>query len=1187
MHKNGDLWFFNTRDLMRAATCEHCTTLSVFHALQVPEVELRLAPEIKKQKERRAKGEDKSLPQKYGDAFELKLTEELTTSLPQGAVARPEKDGDVAQTLELMHQGVPIIYQGGLEHRAPHSVFKGKPDFLVKQGWLLEFVDGLLTARLQQEIPGPPKYIVWDAKYSSHPKPEYALQVAIYVEALDAQGLKAPNSRHGLILGNRTMMSFQEGEIVPATRIARQELEQAIARVSGSAKDSQLESFTWHCASNRDCEICEYPELCKDDREATKDLLLVAGLGKNLRAKLNAAGIQNLSELARSPLEKVPDVTKATFSKMQKQAALQLLSMETNQPEHELLEDPLLQFLPRPSAGDVFFDMEGFPYFPDGGLEYLFGNWTRDSGFTDFWAVDRAEEKQAFIQFMTWLMDRMDKHPDAHIFHYASYEKTALLKLANRHGVMGPEVRRLEQDKRLVDLYPIVTKSLRIGEPKYSIKNLERHYGFKRESEVTNASASIDEYAQWRDLVAGSIDLTLGDQEQEDLGLRAQNLYHALHDYNKEDVISTMELYDWLLTMPGAASRFGEDGKFQEDDSEENPSASALELQELEAKTARFFLPLKNWPWGESIELDIKAKVWETLAHSILFYRREDVMFWADLQIRMNQDEEAFEKDREALLISDVTQINRSEKLNKKGNLVHVVSYQANYPKESIYNPSPGDEIIIRFPIGAGLQNRNFGKVTEVAQGLITFSRDTQDPDDLFYQPDALIKFQRFLAKSKQDELNNLAERITEVWGSPSNPAPTKNSAMDLLLRRRPRLIGDGQLAQADPSNYLPALIESVGKMDNTVLAVQGPPGSGKTYLASHLIAHLLAAGKSVAVGSNSHAVVENVLKAAMEAGVNPAQIFKAKKTKDTAEYPWVTASSAGTIGKKIARANHAVLVGGTAFALSNKEVRSNHFDYLIIDEAAQFSLVDALAVSGIADNMILFGDPQQLPQVVQATHPGGLENSALGHYMGDYEILPKGMGYFVEVTRRLHPNINAPVSWLSYENKLRSHPDTNKHIIQGIAPGLYKAPINHTGNSTFSPQEVTKVIELVEKHINEVGAEEILIVAPFNAQVNAIRKALDKANHQEVAVGTVDKFQGQEGLVVIYSFTSSSSQDAPRGLGFLLDRNRMNVAISRAKSVCYLVYSTNLPKAVFSSLEDVKGISRLAGLLGMAKELD
>jgi uncharacterized protein len=315
-------------------------------------------------------------------------------------------------------------------------------------------------------------------------------------------------------------------------------------------------------------------------------------------------------------------------------------------------------------------------------------------------------------------------------------------------------------------------------------------------------------------------------------------------------------------------------------------------------------------------------------------------------------------------------------------------------------------------------------------------------------------------------------------------------------------------------------------------------------------------------------------------------QIFKANKTKETRELPWITASSNGAIGKKVAKAAGAVVLGGTAFALSNKDVRSNHFDYLIIDEAAQFSLVDALAVSGIAQNMILFGDPQQLPQVVQATHLGGLENSALGHYMGEHDILPKDMGYFVEVTRRLHPKINEPVSWLSHENKLNSHPDTDKHVIKGIAPGLYKVPINHAGNSTFSDQEVTTVMELVEKHIAEVGPEEILIVAPFNAQVNAIRKALDQAGHEEVAVGTVDKFQGQEGLVVIYSYASSSSQDAPRGLGFLLERNRMNVAISRAKSVCYLVYSTNLPKAVFSSLEDVRGISRLAGLLGMAKEV-
>jgi uncharacterized protein len=367
--------------------------------------------------------------------------------------------------------------------------------------------------------------------------------------------------------------------------------------------------------------------------------------------------------------------------------------------------------------------------------------------------------------------------------------------------------------------------------------------------------------------------------------------------------------------------------------------------------------------------------------------------------------------------------------------------------------------------------------------------------------------------------------------------------------------------------------------MERTALAVQGPPGSGKTYLASRLIKHLLERGKSVAVTSNSHSAIHNVFEACLEAGVSPGVIFKTRQTGDKDRYEWKSYSQHEATSNNIRKSGGPFVMGGTSFALCNEYLQAHQVDYLIIDEAAQFSLVDALAVSGIADNIILFGDPQQLPQVVQAVHPGGVENSALGHFMGENDILPNELGFFVEVTRRLHPTVNKAVSWLAYENKLESHPDTKDNIVPGVDPGLHPIPVRHSGNSTFSPEEVSQVLELVKLHSEALPAEEILVVAPYNAQVNAIRKALDEAGFEEIQVGTVDKFQGREGMVVIYSFTASSADDAPRGLGFLLDRNRMNVAISRAKSVCYLVHSPDLLKATFSSLEDVKSVSRLAGL--------
>jgi uncharacterized protein len=232
---------------------------------------------------------------------------------------------------------------------------------------------------------------------------------------------------------------------------------------------------------------------------------------------------------------------------------------------------------------------------------------------------------------------------------------------------------------------------------------------------------------------------------------------------------------------------------------------------------------------------------------------------------------------------------------------------------------------------------------------------------------------------------------------------------------------------------------------------------------------------------------------------------------------------------------------------------------------------------------MVLLGDPQQLTQVVQAVHPGGVDNSALGHYMGEQAILADEYGYFIEVTRRMHPKVNAPVSWLSYQGRLHSHEDAAKRSLANLEPGLTKVLVEHYGNSSHSPEEVEVVVDLVAKHAGELEASEILVVAPYNAQVDSIRDALDAAGFADVQVGTVDKFQGREAMVVIISLAASSAEDAPRGLEFLLDRNRLNVALSRAKTNSYLVHSPALTRTRFTSVEDVKCVSRLVGLLEFA----
>lgn len=1179
MRFSGELWAFNTRDLMRASTCRHCTVLSLGKSLGVEVV----VDKIENHKTRvRAQGRDpdeQTLPMRFGDIFESDLTDELSGSLPQGLLQRPAQKRDLAGTVELMALGVPIIYQGYVEHPDGQTQFQGMPDFLVRSDWRLVFEQGKLTAF--QADGDNSKYTAWDAKYSSHPKPEYALQVAAYIDALDFLGFKAENAKHGLILGNRTIESLGENEVVPAMRLARGVLTETIGQTSRAISEATEEffaSFTWHCDSPKECSICEHPELCEEERKAADDLLLVAGLGKTLKAKLVNSGIRTMSELASPGSSKPKGVSRQTFEKVKAQARIQTAKTSNTDNHWELLPDPMLQYLPKPSRNDVFFDMEGFPYFPDGGLEYLFGNWTDEEGFTGFWAHTREQEKTAFEEFMKWLSARMEEDPAAHIFHYAPYERTALRKLSARHGTMRRELTKLEDEARFVDLYPAVTKSLRVSEPRYSIKNLEKFYGFERSADVKKADDSIEGYFDWLTSIERSKDLERTETERETARQDARLIFDALEKYNTEDVQSTQRLYQWLLTFDGAASRFGENLiKVRDDDAE--LSESEQKIRQLEEITDVLFAATAGMQQGQSPQLDTKIAAWETLAHSILFYQRESLMFWANLHIRLQQDDDAIQNDREAILISDVIEVSREDKVDKNNKPYTRVVYSAAYDTDSLYEPRAKDRLAIRFMLPGQTAARNSGDVIAAEAGRIQFSRLVREEAHLELTPDALFQITVYNTDSKQSGLNELAETLIRRWGSPEHTPPTDIAAVELLLRNSP---SNNQRAftSLDSLNYLPAIIEAADQLSGQTLAVQGPPGTGKTYLASRLIKHLIDTGRKVAVTANSHVAIHNVLENCVDAGVNPEVIFKTHKENDSGTYPWNVNFKADQTGRSLKKHQGNFVLGGTHFALCNKNIREHKVDFLIVDEAAQFSLVDTLAVSGIAENIILFGDPQQLPQVVQASHPGGVENSALGHFIGHNDIVPKELGFFVEVTRRLHPEINKHISWLAYENKLQAHPDTVNNEVPGTPPGLHPVAVRHSGNSTHSPEEVEEVLELVARHAATLPPEEILIVAPYNAQVNAIRKALDEQGFNDVEVGTVDKFQGREGMVVIVSLAASNADDAPRGLGFLLDRNRLNVAISRAKSVCYLVHSPDLLRASFSSLEDVKSVSRLAKLV-------
>lgn len=1173
MYKLGEsLWAFNTRDLMRAASCDHCIKLSIARALDLPGVAETVDP---------YKLEGKTLAMTYGDKFEAEIEAELRASLPAEAFQRPEGRDTFLETVELMRAGVPVIYQGALRHNSGVAEFTGRPDFLVRADYQLEFIKGKLHALPAHDRSGQTGYIAWDAKLASSAKPHYLLQVALYVEALDALGLKAQNSLHGLILGSRTIELFEEGEIVPAMREARATLEAQFTLAATDTSSFELKHLTLHCVTKTDCAVCEYPDLCEYARKAVDHLVQVAGITKGQIEKLKKSGITSMAALAAASDSSRPsEIVAGTFDKLRSQAKLQTDFKNTGKHSYLLLEDPEIGVLPPANPGDLFFDMEGFPFFEErGGLEYLFGAIDRNKKFHEWWAHSRDEEAVAFAAFVQFAYQRMQQNPGAHIYHYAQYEVTALNKLATRHGVMEAEVDWLLAEGKLIDLFKVVKGSIMVSQTGYSIKKLEPLYGFGREGEVENAGESLNEYDYYRQLTE------LDPAE-------AARVLKTIGDYNEDDCVSTLELFEWLAAMPGAHSKYdlhrqAVDRKKAEwagtdEDEDRSTNKAEAELAELQQATDHMAKAVANWRWGGSAEGDYRALVWQALMHSVLYYKREEVTHWRERHMRREATFESLHDDRKALVVEgcwqsseaiDALQLDPRARINVEYTYL-LQDGQANLLKAD-------KRIYVRYGYGANQHQLDSGTLVKVDGTRVVFTRNTTVENSQFL-PNAIFENGLIPAGAKQTAVREVALQLAKEWVSPDYPAPSGFAALDLLMRRKPRLQDGGSLKPATDEEYLGAIIDAVERLDNSVLAIQGPPGSGKTYLGSHTIAHLVAKGKKIGVVANSHSAVDNLLLACLSAGIPAEQIVKKRNEEDIAP-AWAHPTGYPAIANWRSKQTGGYIMGGTAWAFCAAKIQEQKFDYIFVDEAAQFSMVDCLAISGSTHNLVLLGDPQQLTQVVQAIHPGGVDNSALGHYMGEQQILDSEHGYFVEVTRRMHPAVNAPVSWLSYQNRLHSHSTAQQFHIEALPQGFTAIPVEHVGNGSHSSEEVERVLQLSMDLVAKVGQSQVLIVAPYNAQVDNLRIALDAAKLFEVQVGTVDKFQGREALAVIISLAASSAEDAPRGLEFLLDRNRLNVALSRAKANSYLVFSPLLRRTRWANVNDVRAISRLVGLLDFA----
>ncbi|MCU1438503.1 MAG: hypothetical protein JWP66_1590 [Naasia sp.] len=1128
---------------------------------------------------------------------------EHTPSRPGGVaeIGRPEPSTDavalraaMAETVRAMRDGADVVFQGTFYD----GRFVGFADFLVR------IDDAVTTADSPNVLPGADSpgsapasgfaYEVYDTKLARKAKISALLQLAAYALQLRALGIPVGDRVH-LLLGDGSTSTHRLDEILPvyADRSARL-LRMIDERVADSGP------LPWGADGYTACGRCA---ACTEQVEARRDVLLVARLTTGQRKRLADAGITTIDQLAASEGD-ILGIGPATLAKLRDQAWMQLSvlpsdgtpseaapSDEPHAVRYRVHDATGLSALPAPDGGDIFFDFEGDPLWTDGdprfwGLEYLFGVIDHDGEqehFRPFWAHDRAEEKEALLAFLHYVAERRARHPRMHIYHYADYERSHLQQLCARHGVGEAILDELLREHVFVDLYPIVTQSIRISERSYSLKKLEPLYmgAELRRSDVTTAADSIVAYVDYTVL------RDTGRTAEADAKLA------EIEEYNRYDCVSTLRLRDWLLARADEAGV----GRRLAPPPEE-PADRELARREDQVRDL-LLEPIEGVP---ALDRSPDQQALALAAAAIEYHSREAKTYWWEHFNRQIAPLEEWADTRDVLIVDSaevVTPWHRGERkksdsrvLRLRGRLAPASRLDVGANPHIMYaDPVPGG----CSPVPAGQRGEhNRVRVLSVTPGEVTTEvllEESTGEENANWQDLPM-------ALTPGSPIPTAAQRtaILEWGGEVAAGLPTMpvGASLDLLRRAEPRLRNGGRLAEAAPDTSA-AIVDSLLRLEHSYLAVQGPPGSGKTYVGAKVIARLVREhGWAVGVVAQSHEVVENLLRRIVDLGVEVGRVAKKAPHAgyETAPEWTVLTKNPEVMQFVIANRRHGMVLGGTAWDFANAgKVPRNSLDLLVIDEAGQFSLANTIAVGVSARRLLLLGDPQQLPQVSQGLHPEPIDESALGWLSDGHDVLPAGLGYFLDQSWRMHPELCRAVSEFAYEGRLTSRiPETTDRLLEGVAPGVVPVPVAATGNSIESPEEAARVVELVRAHVgltwtdpqlgrfaDPLRPSDVIVVAPYNAQVERLRAALDEAGFRETPVGTVDKFQGQEAAVAIVSLTASSADEVPRGITFLLLRNRLNVAISRAKWTAYLVHSPGLRDFLPRTPQ---GLAELSGFL-------
>jgi uncharacterized protein len=1156
-------------DLSNHLACRHVTTLDLEVARGLRAAPDWAAPDLKVIQELGLRHEAAYLAHLLGQGLNVENLE---------SIDHKNEKRLVAETLALMERGVDVIAQGALRD----GEWFGRPDVLrrvARGGGKWDW-----------------SYEVADTKLARETKATTILQLSLYSELLGkAQGV-APEFLWVVPPGmGFAGEKYRVGEYAAYYRYVKERLLRAVGNGVSLGKEAaseegaagqyalgfggtQAEACATYPEPVEHCNVCRWFRECDGRRRADDHLSLVAGIRRQQRdqfAEWDAGTMAKLAELPIPLKERPKHGARVGYERAREQARVQVEGRTENKLKHEPLavaEGMGLCRLPEPAAGDVFLDLEGDPFVGEQGLQYLFGFAYRDAAgewrYEKKWALHREEEKAGFEWVVDEIMRRRAADPKMHVYHFGGYEPGALKRLMGMYATREDEIDRMLRAGVLVDLHQAFKQSTRASVEEYSLKKIEAFYGFVRATPLDLSRAAM-RYVEHR--------LELGRLEgAEEI---PEEFREALEGYNGEDCVSTGKLRDWLEERRAElVARGMEVPRLPEKSGD--PSEKLEE--KLERAAALTELLSAGIPVDPTERTEEQAAQW-LLAQLLSWHRREDKRAWQDGYRYAEMNDEDLLDERVGLT-----------KMNFVQRVVTGSGRQVSTDRYS-FDPQPSSNVRVEKEVYFG--DEKFGEVVAIdhARGVVDIKK-TKKIEEV-HPPTVYMWKSPLPTDAQADSLYRMGAWVVE---NGVDSAGRYRAGRDLLLRRPPRLLDGEKLGQLASETAVNTATRVLIALADSVFAIQGPPGSGKTYTGARMVCELIKRGLKVGVTALSHKVIRKLLDDVVEAaheldleGLLCTQVDKngesvggVRVVKETKE-GWATLQSRTTN-----------VLGGTSWVWS-PEKAFEMVDVLFIDEAGQMSLADVLAVSQAAKKLVLLGDPQQLERPTKGSHPEGAERSALEHLLNGRKTIAADMGFLLPESWRLHPKICSFTSTCFYDEKLSSHALARSRVIEGHewidGAGLWFVPAEHEGNRNSSAEEVGLVARIVEgllrpgvNYFYSAGnkralkSEEILIVAPYNAQVADLKTRLPG-----MRIGTVDKFQGQEAPVVIYSLTTSSREEAPRGMEFLYSLNRLNVATSRAMTAVIVVGSPRLFEPECRTPRQMQLANALCAYREMAFEVD